>query len=89
MGEALDELTEHLDNPQDQAIVLVQDFRPDEFFTEDQQRRLSSLMAKWRTARDAGGDFPASEQLELENLIEAELEASGKRAEKLAEQIKK
>ncbi|MGD9561476.1 MAG: hypothetical protein AB7F88_05105 [Pyrinomonadaceae bacterium] len=87
MGEALDALAEHLKPAEDETVVFVQDFRPDEFFTEDQQRRLSYLMNKWRTARDAGEEFPALEQEELEKLIEVELEGSAKRAERLAGQL--
>lgn len=87
MGEALDALADDLYETEEQAVVLVQDFRPDEFFDEAQQRRLSFLMAKWRSARDRGEVFPTSEQEELEELIEIELEASGKRAQRLAEQM--
>jgi hypothetical protein len=87
MGEALDALTEDLNEAEDRAVVLIQDFRPDEFFNEDQQRRLSFLMTKWRSARDLGEDFPTEEQIELEELIQIELEAAGKRSERLAEQI--
>jgi len=36
-------------------------------------------MAKWRVARDTGAVLPADENAELEALIDAELEASGKR----------
>ncbi len=66
------------------AIVYVQDFRPDEFFTEAQQTRLAELMQKWRIARDDGETLSNDEQSELEKLIEAELEGSARRAEKLA-----
>lgn len=86
MGEALDALNERLG---DEAVVLVQDLRPDEFFNEAQQRRLSYLMNKWRMARDHGSEFSAAEQEELEKLIETELEGSARRAERLAEQTKR
>ncbi len=56
------------------AIVYVQDFRPDEFFTEAQQTRLAELLQKWRIARDDGETLSNDEQSELEKLIEAELE---------------
>lgn len=88
MGEALDALAATLDESHDQ-VVLLQDFRPDEFFTEDQQRRLSFLMTRWRAARDAGQEFSAIEQNELEYLIETELAGSAKRAERLMEQIER
>lgn len=89
MGEALDALNEHLDRAEDETVVFVQDSRPDEFFNEDQQRRLSYLMNRWRTARDNGLEFSAAEQVELEKLIETELEGSAKRAERFARQIER
>lgn len=84
IGEALDALTTELETP---AVIYIQDFRPDKFFTEAQQNRLAELMEKWRELRDKGETLSADEQAELENLIEAELEASGRRSEKLAEQL--
>lgn len=47
------------------------------------------LMKKWRSARDQGEMLPAEQQEELEKLIEIELEASGKRVEKIANQMNK
>lgn len=78
-GEALDALTAQL--PEDEAgtLIIVQNFRPDHFFDEEQQRRLAELMTQWRTARDAGAAVPAAEQVELNALIEKELRASTKR----------
>ena len=87
VGEAIDAMTEELHLSGRNAVVYVQDFRPDEFFTEAQQIRLGELMEKWRDARDKGENLSADEQTELEKLIEAELEGSGKRAEKLANQL--
>ncbi|MBA4186289.1 MAG: hypothetical protein H0X49_20110 [Acidobacteria bacterium] len=77
-------MTEELELTVRNAIVYVQDFRPDEFFTEAQQTRLAELMQKWRIARDDGETLSNDEQSELEKLIEAELEGSARRAEKLA-----
>lgn len=87
VGEALDAMTEKLDLSGRNVVVYVQDFRPDEFFTEAQQMRLAELMEKWRDARDKGESLSAGKQAELEKLIETELEGSGKRAEKLANQL--
>ncbi len=87
VGEALDAMTEELELKNSNAVVFVQDFRPDEFFTEAQQKRMAELMQKWRTARDKGGDWSPEEQTELEKLIEAELEGSARRTEKLANQL--
>ncbi len=79
LGEAIDGLTPQLENDLPRLIV-IQSLRPDEFFTAAQQHRLHELMAKWREARDTGAPLPEGENTELEALIDAELEASGKRA---------
>ncbi|CAN5723958.1 hypothetical protein BH24ACI1_BH24ACI1_29200 [soil metagenome] len=84
VGEALDAMTAELELTGRNAVVYVQDFRPDEFFTEAQQTRLAELMQKWRIARDRSDTLSNDEQSELEKLIEAELEGSARRAEKLA-----
>ena len=87
VGEALDAMTEKLELKGRNAVVYVQDFCPDEFFTAAQQARLAELMEKWRDARDKNETLSADEQTELEQLIEAELEGSALRAEKLADQL--
>ena len=87
VGEAIDALTEQLELTERNAVVYIQDLQPDEFFTEAQQKRLAELMGKWRAARDYGKAFSDEEQAELEKLIEAELEGSGKRAKKLADAL--
>ena len=89
VGEALDAITEELELTGRNAVVYVQDFQPDEFFTEAQQKRLSELMEKWRDARDKSEFLPADEQAELEKLIETELEGSMRRTEKLANALGK
>lgn len=89
IGEALDSMTEELELKNRNAVVLLQDFAPDEFFTEEQQTRTAELMQKWRVARDEGGTFSNEDQTELEKLIEAELEGSARRIEKIANQIGK
>lgn len=52
----------------------------DEFFSEAEIARLAELMARWRTARDAGEALPAEEQSELDALIAAELVAATARS---------
>jgi hypothetical protein len=79
-GEALDALSALLTEKEAATLVIVQNHRPDEHFTAEQQVRLRELMARWRTARDAGNSLPPSEQAELDALVEAECRASGKRA---------
>jgi hypothetical protein len=79
-GTALDAVTSQLPADDAGTLVIVQNHRPDQFFTAQQQRRLTELMARWRAARDAGGSLPPSEQAELDALIEVEVRASGERA---------
>jgi hypothetical protein len=79
-GEALDALTAQLEPAQAGTLVVVQQLRPDQFFTEDQQTRLEQLMARWRAAREADTPMPAADQAELEKLTEAELQAATDRA---------
>lgn len=76
VGEALDELTKQLGSYDAGTLVIVQNLRPDHFFTAQQQERLSELMGHWRSARDNNAALPTDEQAELENLIEAELQAA-------------
>ena len=51
-------------------------FNPDEFFTTQQQKRLSELMNLWRAARDRGQILSPKQQAELESLVEIELKAA-------------
>src|SRR5437667_1433039 len=78
-GEALDALTPQLDESQAGTLVVVQQLRPDQFFTAEQQQRLQELMARWRQARDTGKSLPPAESAELEALVAAELRAAGDR----------
>ena len=67
MGEALDALTPQLEDDDNAAtLVIVQKPRPDRFFTAAQQQRREELMRQWREAQDAGAEFPAEAQAELE-----------------------
>lgn len=79
-GAALDALTAQLPDGDTGTMVIVQNQRPDQFFSAQQQQRLSQLMEQWRAARDAGTSLSATEQAELDELVDAEVEASGKRA---------
>jgi hypothetical protein len=79
-GEALDALTAQLDESQAGTLVVVQQLRPDCFFTSGQQKRLEELMARWRQARDQGSSLRPTEQAELDALVEAELRAAADRA---------
>ena len=83
VGEAIDAITPLLEDEESSSMIVVQRMRPDKFFTAEQQKRLTDLMSKWRTARDSGSKLSADEQYELEALIDAQLEGSAKRAEAL------
>jgi hypothetical protein len=78
-GEALDALTSQLGEAESGTLVIVQHWRPDRFFTAQQQQRLEELMTRWRTARDAQTTLSAEEQAELDALVEAELQAATER----------
>jgi hypothetical protein len=84
VGEALDKLTDQLQEPEG-TLIVVQYGRPDAFFTAAQQKRLAELMQAWRTARDLGSQLPPAEQQELSELVDAELEGSARRAAALAD----
>jgi FAD synthase len=79
-GAALDALTAQLPAEETGTLVVIQNHRPDQFFSAEQQRRLSQLMQRWQSARDMGTSLLAAEQVELSELVDAEVEASGKRA---------
>ncbi|MBV8858387.1 MAG: hypothetical protein JOZ02_15750 [Acidobacteria bacterium] len=86
-GEALDALTSQSGAEKAGAAVIVQLFHPDNYFTAEQSERLSTLMARWRTARDAGSALPPAEQAELERLVEEELHGSAERAAQTSREL--
>jgi hypothetical protein len=86
-GEALDALTAQLDEASAGTIVVVQQLRPDRYFSEQKQQRLAELMARWRSARDTGTPWRADEQAELDALVECELRAAAERAAAILRQL--
>lgn len=86
-GAALDALTAQLSADDTSTLVIVQSLRPDSYFTATQQRRLGHLMKKWRQVRDQASSLSAKEQVELEKLVEAELDAATQRAAALADNL--
>ncbi len=86
-GEALDALTVQIGSQEINGFLLLQNYQPDEFFTAQQQQRLTELMSLWRTARDVGDSFPPDLQSELDALIEAELDATADRSKAILAQI--
>lgn len=75
-GQALDALIAHLSETEFNTLLLIQNFRPDPFFSAEQQKRLSELMSLWRLARDQGQELSPKQQAELDTLVEAELKAA-------------
>ena len=73
-GAALDELTSQLGESDTGTLVVVQNFRPDSFFSAAQQKRLQELLNIWRTARASGQSMSPQDRAELEELADAELE---------------
>jgi|SRR5437667_6661465 len=89
VGGALDALTAQLPPEESGTLVVVQNHRADQFFTAQQQQRLEELMARWRAARDSGNSLSPSEQAELKALVDAEVQASGKRAAAIVADLEK
>jgi hypothetical protein len=85
-GQALDALTAQLDEIEFTALLIIQSFRSDSFFSAEQQERLSELMSLWRLARDQGQKLPPEQQAELDSLVEAELKAATARTTALMKQ---
>jgi len=86
-GEALDALTAQLEGSEFSTLLIIQSFRPDWFFSTEQQQRLSDLMNLWRTTRDRGQALPPEQQAELDSLVEAELKAATARTAALVQQL--
>jgi hypothetical protein len=82
-GQALDGLTAQLGGSGFGALLVIQSFNPDLFFSADQQNRLSELMDLWRVARDRGEALPLNQQAELDALVDAELRAATARTNTL------
>jgi len=82
-GEALDGITAQLSEEESGTLIIVQNLRPDRFFSAQQQQRLEELMTRWRAARDTQHSLSQDEQAELEALVDAELKAATERARTL------
>lgn len=86
-GQALDGLTAQLGETESNMLLVIQSFRPDSFFSAEQQKRLSELMSLWRIARDRGQTLLPEQQAELDTLVEAELKAATARTAALMQQV--
>ena len=88
-GEALDGLTSQLGEEEARTLVIVQNLRPDRFFSAAQQHRLEELMARWRAARDTNSSLSPPEESMLEDLVQAEVQAAARRAQALLDELKR
>lgn len=91
-GQALDTLERMLIAPgaeEEGTLVIVQRFRPDEFFTAQQQARLQELMDRLHEVQAAGQDLPPDEKEELERLIDAEWQAAIERGTAILSQVER
>jgi hypothetical protein len=86
-GAALDALTVQIGSQEINGFLLLQNYQPDQFFMAKQQQRLAELMSIWRAAQDLGDTLPREQQSELDDLIEAELDATAERAKSIFAQI--
>lgn len=72
MGEALDALTADWGDSVQETVVFIQRFQPDPYFTQAQYDRMQELFARRAT-------LTPEERAELENLIDAEVDATVER----------
>jgi hypothetical protein len=76
-GEALDALNAQLDPSESGSLIVVQQMQSDPYFSESQYLRMRNLLDRRASLTDL-------EREELEGLVKAELIASAKRTEALA-----
>ena len=86
-GEALDAFTALLEKEPSTHVVIVQSGRPDRFFGAAERARLEVLMERFHH-EETGKSLSDAERAELERLVDAELEASEKRAQALADALR-
>lgn len=88
-GQALDALTVQLAEGEKGTRVIMQDWRPDQFFNAEQQRRLAEIMARLRWCREEGKSLPVEEATELDALIDAELRGAAARSAAVVNGLKR
>ena len=83
-GQALDMLEQELaakgSGESGNILIIVQRFRPDNFFSAEQQLRLRELMERFHQANATGQALAPNEQQELEQLVDAEWNAAIERS---------
>jgi len=69
------------------TLIVIQRFRPDAFFTAEQQARLQELMSRLHDACDTGQDLSPEEKQKLEGLVDVEWQADIERGAALLRQV--
>ncbi|MBD2778152.1 hypothetical protein [Iningainema tapete] len=64
-----------------ETVITIQRFRPDNFFNANQQSKLRKLMDQFLHANAVGDKLTPAQNEELQQLVDAELQATIKRAE--------
>ena len=80
MGQALDALTADWGDDIKETAILIQRFEPDEFFTAAQQQRKLELLSR-------RANLSSEERTELEDLLDAELDATVARTGSLVSRL--
>jgi hypothetical protein len=83
LGGALDGLAEKVGPATATTVVVLQPMKADEFFTEEQRRRLGDLMTRWKSESLAPGELE-----ELHALVRDELDAATRRSAALLRNAK-
>lgn len=86
-GEALDALTSQVPEEEDDTLVILRNMRPDRFFDAEARERLEQLMALKREAMVGRSVLAAQEEVELEQLVDAELRSATERAIALSHRL--
>ena len=81
--DAIERLVAASDADGNGTVVIVQRFRPDAFFTRQQQARLQELMERFQANLAAGKELAPDERKELEALVDAEWQAAIDRANEI------
>ena len=79
-GEALDALASQLPGEGTDTLVIVRNMGADRFFSDEQRRRLEDLMSRRSETAAKNTVLKAEDQHELEDLVDAEVQAATARA---------
>jgi hypothetical protein len=87
-GQALDLIEQKIgDVNEGSTLIIMRRFRPDKFFTREQQHKLEELMLNHHQKINKGQIISSQEQQELSSLVEAEFEAAIERSRQLLSEM--